>query len=265
MNSLDNITFNTIMQKELVSDLSRKGRGMELSELIYFDNELLGFCDVTGTIYIINQTDYTVRTKTILTFPNSEIPFKYEWATECRDDLYLGSIGKEWVVNGTLIHQLAQYVAVISKSGSVTMVDWKDHYDRIRKFANCDFPGYLQHEAVLYNPKIRRWMFLPRKASSEKPYDEVKDEKHGTNILIITDGSYYPLKMVQFGPLETEWGFTSLKMLPHTDLYIALKVREVSGKTESKLGIFNLDGKLLSKWYHLGKEKYEGLEVLSFK
>lgn len=237
---------------------------MELSELIKFDNNLFALCDVTGIIYKLNQTDYSMRTKTILTFPNTDIPFKYEWATEYKEDLYLGSIGKEWVVNGSLIHQHAQNVAIVSKSGFVTYADWKDYYDKIRKYVNCSFPGYLQHEAVIWNQSIRRWMFLPRKASSGVPYDEVTDELHGTNMLIITDTSFNPVKKIEFGPLEPEWGFTSFRPLPHTDFYVALKVREVKGETESKIGIFDSNGKLY-QWHSLGKDKYEGLEVLGFK
>lgn len=39
----------------LETDLSMKGRGMELSELIVFDGKLLSFDDRTGTVFVINK------------------------------------------------------------------------------------------------------------------------------------------------------------------------------------------------------------------
>lgn len=40
----------------------------------------------------------------------------------------------------------------------------------IRKATKTEFPGYILHEAVFFDPDLRMWIFLPRKASDNIPY-----------------------------------------------------------------------------------------------
>jgi soluble calcium-activated nucleotidase 1 len=40
------------------------------------------------------------------------------------------------------------------------------------------------HEAVVWSELQKKWFFLPRKASKSK-YNDVDDERHGTNLLIV--------------------------------------------------------------------------------
>jgi soluble calcium-activated nucleotidase 1 len=40
------------------------------------------------------------------------------------------------------------------------------------------------HEAVVWSNVHKKWFFLPRKASKSK-YNDVDDERHGTNLLLV--------------------------------------------------------------------------------
>jgi len=42
------------------------------------------------------------------------------------------------------------------------------------------------HEAVVWSEVHKKWFFLPRKASKSK-YNDVDDERHGTNLLLVAD------------------------------------------------------------------------------
>ena len=77
----------------------------------------------------------------------------------------------------------------------------------------------------------RRWIFLPRKAS-QTGYRPDEDEYKGTNLLITCNQYFSDLVVTRLGPLEKEYGFSSVRKIPGTkDLFVALKVREVQGKT----------------------------------
>ena len=45
------------------------------------------------------------------------------------------------------------------------------------------------HEAVVWSNVHKKWFFLPRKASKSK-YNDVDDERHGTNLLLVA-GDYF--------------------------------------------------------------------------
>ena len=44
--------------------------------------------------------------------------------------------------------------------------------------------GYMIHEAVVWSNIHKKWFFLPRKASKSK-YNDIDDERHGTNLLLV--------------------------------------------------------------------------------
>jgi len=56
----------------------------------------------------------------------------------------------------------------------------------------------MLHEAVNFNPMDRRWYFLPRRVSSD-PYNDVEDERRGSNLLLSTDSNMKDLKISQLG------------------------------------------------------------------
>lgn len=47
----------------------------------------------------------------------------------------------------------------------------------------------------------------------------------GTNLLIIASEDFSEVIVKRVGPLDPEYGFTAVRKLPGTDLYVALKVR----------------------------------------
>lgn len=63
-------------------------------------------------------------------------------------------------------------------------------------------------------------------------YNPVVDERCcGSNILLLCEEDFLNCQQRTIGPLEPEWGFTTVKRIPGTnDTYLATKVREVTGE-----------------------------------
>jgi soluble calcium-activated nucleotidase 1 len=252
-------------EHNLTTTVSNKGRAMELSELVMYDGSLWTFDDITGTFGVIDIKSWRFVPMMVKNYQGTDQPFKAEWATVYRDKMYVGSIGKEWVVNGTTIHNNCVDVKTLSKvSNTWDSLNWTTTYEKLRVMTNYTFPGYLQHEAVFWDPDTKNWMFLPRKASTD-PYDVTMDETKGTNLMIEMDPFQTLVGIQKWGPLEVEWGFTSLKKLPRSDVYIATKVREIDDETQSKIGLFTHNGTIIGEWFDLGSPKFEGLEVVLSK
>lgn len=90
------------------------------------------------------------------------------------------------------------------------------NYNALRKATNTSFPGYLSHEAVVWHPgkkeaflvrseyllnaapEKRKWLFLPRKASENIPYDEQTDEHLASNLLLIVDEDFSHVEVTPF-------------------------------------------------------------------
>ncbi len=71
---------------------------------------------------------------------------------------------------------------------------WEKWYYHVLCFLVCNVSkltrlivirtGYMIHEAVVWSNVHKKWFFLPRKASKSK-YNDVDDERHGTNLLLV--------------------------------------------------------------------------------
>ncbi|CAM9847060.1 unnamed protein product, partial [Choristocarpus tenellus] len=48
----------------------------------------------------------------------------------------------------------------------------------MRSEVEAEFPGYVIHEAGAWSEAMKKWIFLPRRISSD-PYDDMEDEKVG--------------------------------------------------------------------------------------
>jgi hypothetical protein len=83
----------------------------------------------------------------------------------------------------------------------------------LRRATGTEFPGYLTHEAVVFNHYTRQWVFLPRKASKQ-PYTDATDEHCGTNLLLLVSEEFSNVTVLTVGPLEPEWGFSSIALVP---------------------------------------------------
>ncbi|KIH60450.1 hypothetical protein ANCDUO_09302 [Ancylostoma duodenale] len=102
---------------------------------------------------------------------------KTEWLTVKGPLLYAGGHGVEYRDDtGNVLHEDQMWIKVISNTGEVRHVNWKDVFTKIRDFAGFKAPGYLPHEAVHWSDIHKKWFFLPRKASTTM-YEEVADEK----------------------------------------------------------------------------------------
>ena len=70
--------------------------------------------------------------------------------------------------------------------------------------------------------------------------------------------------MKKIGPLEERKGFSSFKFVPGTEdkIFIALKSVEVGNTTETWVGVYNVESKVLLKPEKVSDEKFEGVEFI---
>lgn len=248
----------------LSSSLAMKGRGMELSELTIFDGRLLSFDDRTGLIYYIE--DNQAYPWVILLDGNGKSTkgFKSEWATVKDEQLYVGSMGKEWTTpSGEFQHNNPQWIKVVSPRGEFYSVNWISNYKRLRQAINIEYPGYMIHESGAWSDVHKSWFFLPRRCSKER-YNETKDETMSCNVLLIADEHFVDIKVKEIGELIPIRGFSSFKFLPGSDdnVIVALKTEEHQGKTATYIMAFLIDGTIVMPEVKIMDKKFEGLEFI---
>ncbi|XP_043686833.1 soluble calcium-activated nucleotidase 1 [Vespula pensylvanica] len=248
----------------LSSSLAMKARGMELSELITFDGHLLSFDDRTGMIYYIE--DNQAYPWVILLDGNGKNPkgFKSEWATVKDEQLYVGSMGKEWTTpSGEYEHNNPQWIKIVSPRGEIHSVNWISNYKRLRQAINIEYPGYMIHESGAWSDIHKSWFFLPRRCSKER-YNETKDETMSCNVLLTADENFVDIKVKEIGELIPVRGFSSFKFLPGSEdtIIIALKTEEYQGKTATYIMAFSIDGTIIMPETKVMDKKFEGLEFI---
>lgn len=232
--------------EKLESTLAVKNRSLELSELVRYNGQLLAVCDITGIVYEVDLAKRKAYQRWALGDGDgfNTKPFKSEWATVKDGALLIGSMGREWVAeDGSIEHFNNQWVKTIDANGRVSSVNWRPVYEALRAATNTTLPGYLWHEAVEWDPRTRRWLVLPRKASENEPYTPESDETRGTNLLLVASEDFSTIEVRHLGPMEPEWGFSAIRKVPGSDsVYLALKVLEVDGRTASRIALFDLSG-----------------------
>ena len=72
-------------------------------------------------------------------------------------------------------------------------VDWREQFLAVRSAAGVEWPGYMIHEAVQWSKIRKQWVFLPRRLGKHK-YDDVTDERRGTNVMITADAKFEDIK-----------------------------------------------------------------------
>ncbi|XP_046836619.1 soluble calcium-activated nucleotidase 1 isoform X2 [Vespa crabro] len=248
----------------LSSSLAMKARGMELSELITFDGHLLTFDDRTGMIYHIE--DNQAYPWVILLDGNGKNPkgFKSEWATVKDEQLYVGSMGKEWTTpSGEYEHNNPQWIKVVSPKGEIHSINWISNYKRLRQAINIEYPGYMIHESGAWSDIHKSWFFLPRRCSKER-YNETKDETMSCNVLLTADENFVDIKVKEIGELIPVRGFSSFKFLPGSEdmVVVALKTEEYQGKTATYIMAFSIDGTIIMPETKVMDKKFEGFEFI---
>lgn len=125
------------------------------------------------------------------------------------------------------------------------------------------YTGYIIHESAMWSDVHKKWFFLPRRASTET-YDEVKDEKRGTNLMFLVDENFEDIEVRNIGAVNPTHGFSSFKFIPGTrdSVIIALKSEEDGGKIASYILAFDLNGNLVMPETKIGDVKYEGIEFV---
>lgn len=248
----------------LQSQLSEKGRGLELSDLVMFNGKLLTVDDRTGIVYQIVKGK--VIPWVILQDGDGSVSkgFKGEWMTVKENTLYVGGLGKEWTTpTGEVVNFNPQYVKSVGPLGNTVHHNWREVYNLVRSSLGIKSPGYVIHEAVMWSGIRKRWYFLPRRASHEK-YNDQDDEKRATNFLISCDKSFENMSVVKVGILQPTHGFSSFKFVPGTneEIIAALRSVEDAGNISTYIMVFNIDGSILMEESLIDYDKYEGLEFI---
>ena len=176
------------------------GRGCELSELIKFHDNLYTFDDRSGIMFQVKNfarsdsadAPFLVPRHIFIEGPGdiNDKGLKIEWATQKDGTLVVGSFGKEYTNNkGEVLHANNLWTVVYRADGTVAHVNWKANYDAMRATLGYAHPGYMIHEAVVWSPHFRKWYVFPRRVSRD-PYDDVTDEKKGSNTIIIASHDF---------------------------------------------------------------------------
>jgi len=251
---------------ELNSLYSEEGRGMELSELIYWKGDLLSCDDRSGIIYKITEHHKVIPTYVLTRGDGiNDRGFKCEWMSVKDDKLYIGSIGKEWTDgSGNIIDaKVNMYIKTIDQKNTISHIDWTDNYNKLREQLGVLHPGYMIHEAVNWNPVTKEWYFLPRRVSKEV-YNEQQDERRGANVIIVANENFSKFNVARIGDIIPERGFSSFKFIPgRENEIIALKSVEDGNNILTYMTIFDHNtGKILLHDTKVGDDKFEGVEIL---
>eukprot|EP00386_Alphamonas_edax_P002060 GDKI01006195.1.p1 GENE.GDKI01006195.1~~GDKI01006195.1.p1 ORF type:complete len:422 (+),score=119.61 GDKI01006195.1:171-1268(+) len=254
--------------QEVVGQHNEAGRGMELSELIHYNNELLSFDDRTGIVFSLQNGVVPIPKHVIPEGDGNTIKgMKHEWATVKDGVLYMGSFGKEYTgAGGVIVNENNMWVVTLDPEGRLRRYNWKPAYNFVRKQLGAEYPGYCIHEAVNWSPHMNKWVFLPRRVSSE-PYDDKADELRGSNKVVLVNEDFTEAEVRTIGKLTPLRGFSSFKFLPASQdqVIIALKSAEIS-ETDQQMTfvtVFNLNGTVLMEETLIPSPyKYEGLEFL---
>lgn len=268
--SEDGTTYDIVWEEKqpIRGKYAEAGRGMELSELLRFNNKLFSFDDRTGIAYQLNLRTHTAIPKYILSDGNGSSTakgFKCEWSTEKDGKMWVGSIGKEWITStGDIKGYDSMWVKTIDRNGVVENINWRNQYTALRRASGTEYPGYLVHEAVNWSPHYRRWVFLPRRVSKE-PYSEQEDISRGSNIALLANEDFSDIRVRRVGTITKTRGFSTFKFVPnHPTEIVALKSEEsADGVFNSFITVFDLDsGRVLLDETHIDNEKFEGIEFL---
>lgn len=274
------VSFEELRQLE--SSHNEAGRGMELSELTLYQDRLLAFDDRTGSIFEVlseSDTESIVVPRFVITEGEGDTDkgMKWEWATVKNGELFIGSMGKEYTrPDGTIKNKNNLWIAVVNTDGEVTRYDWSKQYDFVRSRLGASPPGYVIHEAVLWSEVLKKWIFFPRRISTET-YDDVKDERMGSNKILLVDEDFTESQLVEvnFAEVDPLHGFSTTAFVPGTNERHVLAIRSVEEdcvggdedkcKQRSYMVVFDvLTGEVLMDEVQIDDAvKFEGVEFVN--
>lgn len=250
---------------ELLSSTATRNRSMELSEIVQYNGMLIAFCDYSGIAYKIDPANGHIFQRWAIADGdgNEPKPFKGEWATLKDGAIWLGSIGFEWYgKDGNIVHRNAEWVKTIDAAGFVRNLDWHPVYQAIRTASNATNPGYLWHEAVEWEPVTKRWIMLPRFASTTSRYQPGMEQNDAADLLIVADENFMSIKVKHLDHHDPRYGFTSLRRIPGSrKLFMVLRVHEDGSKHKTQAAVIDLNGDFYTDppYLDVGERKFEGL------
>ncbi|RLN51735.1 hypothetical protein BBJ29_006888 [Phytophthora kernoviae] len=265
------VTFGE--EQKFTTTMNEAGRGFELSELAWFNGKLLSFDDRTGIVYNLKHFESVSKTKPLQAIPQHIVMEgdgfngkgqKHEWATVKDGELYMGSVGKEFTDNsGTVISDGNLWVAVMDRAGEVRHEDWTSNFAAVRKALGCEWPGYVVHEAIEWSPVRRQWFILPRRVSTD-PYNDMEDEKRGSNKVVIASEDFSSIEVRKIGKITPLRGFSSFKFIPRSDDAVIVAIKSVEVEDEQRqtsyITVFDVEGNVLLDETEIpGQKKYEGV------
>jgi len=247
------------------SNMATSGRGLELSELVTYNGNLITLDDKTGLIYIIDDNALIPWVLVVNGNGRKTKVMKNEWATVKDSKLYVGSHGKEMVTSDglTVTDRGLMWVKIIDKSGSVQHLNWTENFVKVRAAIDIHFPGYMTHEAVVWSDIHQRWFFLPRKASVDA-FDQSTDEQKATNVLLSATPAFDDIKVVRIGQLVPNHGYASFKFIPGTNhsVITAISTLEEGDTTATFITAFTIDVQILFPETKVSDLKFEGFEFI---
>jgi len=185
-------------------------------------------------------------------------------------------MGKEYTnSDGSVANTNNLWVTILNSRGELRRVDWQHQFTYVRNALGAQYPGYLIHEAINWSPHLRKWVFMPRRVSTEK-YDDVLDEKRGSNKVVLVDEKFNSHKIVTVPMKSTDGlhGFSSFAFVPGTGDKHVLALRSVEEdcagdlslcKQRSYFVIFDVTtGEVLMDEVKIEENmKYEGVEFVN--
>ncbi|CAJ0603381.1 unnamed protein product [Cylicocyclus nassatus] len=257
---------NETLDHQLIGYLNYKGRAMEMSDIVEFNNRLLTVDDKTGLVYdITKRKGKAIPWLFLNSGPgNTTSGMKVEWLTEKDGLLYAGGHGSEYrnTSTGQVTSMDPMWIKTITKTGEVKSLNWFWPFSKLRNASGYPEPGYLTHEAVQWSSVHRKWFFLPRKAS-KTAYNETEDETKGCQLLITADENFANIVVKKIdGEPHPKRGYSAFDFIPNSrdTVMVALKSEEVGNRTESYVSVLAINGRVFLEDQNLeGDHKFEGI------
>ncbi|OQV14385.1 Soluble calcium-activated nucleotidase 1 [Hypsibius exemplaris] len=246
------------------------GRGNELSELTVFNGKMYAPDDKTGIVSHIGLNPLQFE------FPiailgdgdgKTQRGFKAEWSTIKDGAMIMGSIGSMFIdtVTGKVLDGDRMWIKKIYPDGHVVSEDWTNNYRAVQKNMGISYSGYINVEAAGWSDELKKWVFLPRRASNIV-YNDSTESLMGTNHMVICNENFTQFTDIIVGDKVPAEGFSSMKFVPETggNVIVALKSSEdASSKFATFIMVFDITGKIiLPKTLVLNDFKFEGLEFI---
>ena len=180
------VSVSWVDEVPLTSPLNADGRGMELSELVWYAGRLLTCDDHTGVVYEVKGGRVVPAYILADGDGHAARSFKCEWAAVRHGLLYVGGLGRAWPEERGAVDAAGRpprmhtgtpmWVKVLD-GAAVRHANWAAHYAAMREAANVSGAGYLSHEAALWDDRTNRWLFMPRRLGRGAPHGT----PHGTH------------------------------------------------------------------------------------